>query len=294
MEIDITSNRKALLGTSYALVDSGEGMKLERFGEHLIARPSSLAIWKKGKEQKTWKEAAASYDPDKGWQFHSKKFDDWLVEFPKFSFKLRLQTNGQVGIFPEHASYIGNLISENNTLLGAPPRVLSLFAYTGLATVLLGKNSAEVCHVDLSRKILDWASENVSLNNVSPSKLRFIPEDAVEFLRREVRRKNSYDIVIMDPPSFSRTDKKKSWKLEEIVFDLIQAAIALLESSGGLLVFTCHHHALQAIMLENIFSDFMPEMLNIIKCQDLFIEEENGRHKLPCGACLIARIQKSK
>lgn len=278
-----------LLGKNYSLLDSGNEKKLERVGEKIISRPSSLSIWKPSLPENRWNEASAFYDPKKeGWKFKGKEFETWDVEFNNLKFRLRLQQNGQIGIFPEHASYLETFSKELFTR--ANPKVLSLFAFTGFATSYLGSKDAEVCHVDSSKKALTWARENTELNRISAQKLRFIPEDAVEFLRREVRRNNKYDAVIMDPPSFSRGNASKAWQLENIIYEMIECAISLVKEKAGYIVLTCHHHALQALMLENILSDFKDSSLSVLETKDLYIEEESGRHKLPCGSYSLSKV----
>ena len=290
----LKNRQQAVLGTDYELLDSGELMKLERFGTKTIARPSSLALWKKNLSTKDWQKADAVYSPgNEGWSFKSKSFEEWQVKFSSCDFKLRLQSNGQVGIFPEHTSYF-HLLQEHlrscKNQNNESPKMLSLFAFTGLATVVMAKEGADVCHVDSSKKALDWANQNVALNNIPSEQVRFIPEDALQFLRREVRRKNNYDIVMLDPPSFSRGNKQDAWQLENIIFEFIELCIALVESKKGMIVFSCHLQAFQSLVLKNIFNDYISKGLQIIDSEDLFIEESSRSNRMPCGSYLIAKM----
>jgi 23S rRNA (cytosine1962-C5)-methyltransferase len=285
-----------ILNSSYSLIDSGNGRKLEKFGDKVINRASSLAFWKPRLDKAIWQNAAAIFDPKKEtWTFSGDKFDYWDIEEKNLKLRLRLQTNGQVGLFPEHASYLYFLQSLIQNANIQKPSVLNLFAYTGLASSYLAKHGAEVCHVDSSKKVLTWAKENLELNQIPNNSFRLIPEDACEFLKREVRRNKEYDVIIMDPPSFSRGNKTKAWQLENIIYDLIADAIKLLRKRKGILVFSCHHSAIQGLMLSNVLVDFRKEGLEIIKVEDLAIGEQNNAesdsiHKLPAGACAIAKL----
>ncbi len=149
---------------SYSLMDSGEGEKLEVIGEKILRRQSSLAVWKKKLPVDAWNKADASYDPKKGWSFLRAKFEVWEADFHHFKLKLRLQKNGQIGFFPEHLSYLKDLVV--NTEGGRTVNVLNLFAYTGAATIFLALRGANVCHVDMSKPTFGWTKENAELNAV--------------------------------------------------------------------------------------------------------------------------------
>ena len=270
---------------AYSLLDSGGFEKLEQFSGKRILRPSSLCLWKKSLSKDEWKKADAVYDPKDGWKFKDKEFNDWVLDCNGFKLKLRLQTNGQVGIFPEHAyylSHVNDFIAKNST---QALKAINLFAYSGMASMFLLSHGVEVCHVDSSKKALDWAKENAALNGLPENKLRLISDDALSFLKRENRRENKYDIVILDPPSFSRLDGKKTWKLEEVLFEFVENSIGLL-AKGGLLVFSCHHHALDSRILRNVFTNTGVEILD---SQDLAVMERENKRYLPAGTNITCR-----
>lgn len=279
------------LGGSYQLIDSGDFTKLERFGPMTLVRPSSLCMWKRRRNSKEWDKADALFDPDKGWSFaRNKKFSEWILPCRDFKLKLRLQTNGQVGIFPEHAYYLDSVCQFLKDLRKdrqSAPRVLNLFAYSGMASMACISEGAEVCHVDSSKKALDWAKENLQLNEYPATALRLIPDDALGFLKRESRRGSRYDVVILDPPSFSRLDGRKTWKLEESIYEFISSAVSILEERS-LLVFSCHHHALDSRMLKNIFLTELPAGMSMLDAKDLDLAEEGGQRVVPAGCVLIA------
>lgn len=277
-----------ILGPAYALVDSGDYQKLEKFSGKLIARPSSLCLWRKSSKPDAWKSADAVYHPKKGWQFKGVPFHEWILEGRGINLKLKLQDNGQVGIFPEHAQYL--TILTDFLSKRAAPEVLNLFAYSGMATSAALKAGAHVCHVDSARKALDWAKENSVLNDIPDGRLRLIADDALAFLKREARREKRYDAVICDPPSFSRLAGKKTWKLDEVIFDFVRSCLAVVKEDF-LLVFSCHHHALDSRVLRNVFiSEVDTKRINITTC-DLAIEENSPfNRKLPAGSAAILSV----
>lgn len=272
----------------YQLLDSGDELKLERFGQKLIARPSSLAIWKR--RSKAWQEADATFEPTHGWKFKAEKFETWQARFGSIDLELRLQQNGQVGVFPDHWLYAHALLNHLKGLSGRRSnslKVLNLFAYTGLASLLCAKAGAEVCHVDLSKTAVSWCQRNLELNTLKG--VRLICDDALKFTAREVKRSAKYDVVISDPPSFGRLSKTKSWKLEEIIHSHLLDCFTILNNSG-LLLFSSHHAALEAQVLANIISDLAPHNA-VLQAQPIFIPEQTGIRKMPAGHLVICKLQ---
>lgn len=279
----------------YELLDCGAGEKLERFGERVIARPSSICIWQKQLGVKEWDKADARYEPKAGWQFKKAEFESWQADFLDCRLELRLQMNGQVGLFPEHRFYlkeIGQMLrSLKDTPLKRPARVLNLFAYTGLATMLCAKLGAQVCHVDLSRKALTWANANLKLNGIKAHQIRLICEDALKFLHREAQRNNQYEIVIADPPSFSRTSKSEYWKLEDLLPQMIGACRAVFNPRSGMLALTCHHPAIGSEMLANLLFDAFGDVSGKITHQNLFLQQKSSGRLLAAGCLALYRTQ---
>jgi len=275
----------------YALIDCGLGEKLERFGTRTLVRPGSACIWKKHLGPKSWQNADAIFDPKRGWHLPRERFESWQINFSGCTLELRLQTNGQVGLFPEHGLYLKEIEKTINSLKAADPgqpiRMLNLCAYTGLATVFCAKQGVQVTHVDLSKKALAWANRNIQLNRVPPSKIRLICDESIKFLQRELGRKNHYEIILMDPPSFSRTSKSDYWKLEDILPQAVKDLQALSNPKAGLLVITCHHPAIGSETLANLLSDIRPGRDYHIKHQSLFLKEEDSERLLPAGSLAL-------
>lgn len=271
----------------YALRDSGNGQRLEQFGDKLLVRPSTLCIWKPRQSKNVWDQADATYNHDKGWKFRAAKFEEWNIESSLWSLRLRTQDNGQVGLFPEHATYMNRLDSVVRALadkLQREPRVLNLFAYTGMASVVCSRAGAHVTHVDLAKKALDWASANFELNRVPASAIRLIKEDAADFVHREIRREKKYDVIISDPPSFSRIAANKTWQLDEVIVPMLEATIKLLEPELSALFFTCHHAELSGPIAANVLLDLTSQRSALIENTPLAISESGSARSLPAGS----------
>lgn len=278
-----------LPASQYTLIDSGEGEKLERLGPRTIARPSSLCIWRR-KRPEAWREADARFIPGEGWKFQGARFEEWRADLGEIGMLLRLQSNGQVGVFPEHFSYL-NILSAAAGNATEKPAALNLFAFTGLATVHLAKSGWSVCHVDLSKRALEWAAQNLALNGLQgdSSNVRLIAEDALKFLERELRRQNRYDLVIADPPSFSRVTKQQTWELEQVASELISACLSLLRP-GGTFVCTSHHAALSGEVMANLVFDQVPADRISITSAVLGIAEADSPRRLPSGHLMTAKL----
>lgn len=277
---------------NYQLLDSGAGEKLERFGEKIVKRPSSICLWNKT-DQKLWGRFDAEFVPKIGWKFQGKPFETWPVNFGPIDLELRLQTSGLVGVFPEHLGYFNDIADEAAEIMSRgvkAPKVLNLFAYTGAASVWASKLGCHTTHVDLSKKALSWADANFKMNNIDPSRLRLISDDALKFAAKEIKRGAAYDIVIVDPPTFSRIDKNKSWKLEDMIAGIIKDCAALCSKNGGALFATCHDPMISPQILKNIMFDNFKSKSVEISGRDLIIDQSKSPKSLPAGHLAFARL----
>jgi len=286
---------RAILGTmissipGYSLLDSGDGRKLERFGSYVIDRPSSLSAWRR-RNDAIWESSRATYLPPDKWQCSGSQFSSWQAEIAGVTLELELMSNGQLGIFPEHALYLP-LITDTLTRFRAirthPIRVLNLFAYTGLATAFCAKHpDVFVTHVDLAKRAIDWAKRNVQLNTEATDRVRWILDDALTFMAREARKKNSYDIVIIDPPSFSRISKNNSWTLEEKTPDIINLVLDVLAPEAGVVFFSNHSAASTSDIVRNIALDRFDDRGVSITMTPLSLKEEKSDRILPAGSLI--------
>lgn len=274
----------------YTLIDSGEGRKLERFGSRSISRPSSLSTWRRRESDAVWDKADASYLPPDRWDFGRSTFSSWEVTIAGVQLSLELMSNGQLGIFPEHALYLPHVRSSVERLGASgtkPLRVLNLFAYTGLATCFCaGLPNVTVTHVDLAKRAIEWAKKNASLNAIPDTKIRWIVDDALGFMSREHRKGSTYDIVIIDPPSFSRVSKNNSWTLEEKAPDIVELTLSVLNPEAGAVFFTNHSTASTSDVVRNIALDKYNDRGVEISIDSLSLQEESTQRLLPAGSLI--------
>jgi 23S rRNA (cytosine1962-C5)-methyltransferase len=260
----------------YQLLDVGNGRKLESFGGVLLDRPCKSALWQTNIT--IWPKERFIYDHKKGWhqESHSNICEkEWVIScFEKVMMKLRLQNNGQIGIFPEHLHYISTLVNLQ------PATTLNLFAYTGALSQVLSSNGLSVTHIDSSKKALEWLKVNSILNENSSSNIRVIQDDAFTFLQKEKRRQKKYELVLADPPSFSRDGK--GWVIEEILPDLISEMINI--SSKYVLIST-HTPGIDKHILANILKQFN---LKIVEHKQLVLKSDS--FTLPTGAYALGEI----
>jgi 23S rRNA (cytosine1962-C5)-methyltransferase len=217
--------------TEYALLDSGAGRKLERFGEFTLIRPEPLATWTIALSAERWKDAQGEFVRSKSgrgkWQFRVPIPERWMMQRKNLRFWVQPAPSGHVGVFPDHACH-WDWIADTISAAPNPPRVLCLFGHTGLASLSAAAAGAAVTHVDASRPAVAWARENQRLSGLSRCPIRWIVDDALGFVRREARRGNRYDGMILDPPRFGRGPKGELWKLEGALRDLLSICATLL------------------------------------------------------------------
>ncbi len=217
----------------YELLDSGEHEKLERFGKVVLARPETQALWKRSSPD-LWSAAQGRFtfsEGKGGWEVRQPFSEPWTVATNDLRLAARLSAFKHVGIFPEQSPN-WTWIAERTKALEAP-HVLNLFGYTGAASIIAAQSGAHVTHVDASKQSLDWASENAQLSSLPRDAVRWIPDDASAFAKREVRRGARYDGIILDPPAFGRGAKGEVWKIEEDLAPLLESLTSLLTEKAG-------------------------------------------------------------
>jgi 23S rRNA (cytosine1962-C5)-methyltransferase len=248
------------MGSDYELLDSGNGRKLERFGPYTLARPCAQALWAPRLGPEAWRGATASFDREEGQRWHNRGAipEAWLVEIDGLTFRLSGTDFGHLGLFPEQRAqwkWIGDQVR------GAParPRVLNLFAYSGASTLAAAVAGAEVCHLDASRGMVEWARENAARNNLRDAPIRWIVDDAVKFLRREERRGVRYEGIILDPPTFGRGKRGEVFKIEQDLPELLALCRALLSEHPRFLLLSAHTPGLSPVGLANLLSRTMDD-----------------------------------
>ena len=245
----------------YELLDLAHKDKLERWGNLILARPDPQVIWDEEKSN-LWNKVDAKYIRSNtgggSWQIINPKMpNEFIVKYQDLAFKLKLMGFKHTGLFPEQAvnwNLIRDLIRNENREV----KVLNLFAYTGAATVAALKEGASVVHVDSSRGMVDWAKENVKLNNLEDKKIRFIVDDCLKFVKREIKRGNKYDIILMDPPSFGRGSKHEVWQVEKDLYNLVKLCSELLSDKPILFLINSYSTGLSKTIIEDSFD--LPEV----------------------------------
>ena len=258
--------------SDYALVDSGNGEKLERFGKYLLIRPEPKALWDKTLSEKEWlARAHVRFKPGAGfaragkedsgtWEKLRRMDDQWWISYaggPKFRMRLGLTAFKHVGVFPEQApnwDYIYRNTSElvrNAAAAGAPkPRVLNLFAYTGAASLAARAAGADVTHLDSVRQVVTWAHENQDASSMDG--IRWIVDDALKFVRREVRRGNTWQGIILDPPAYGHGPDGEKWKLDELLNEMLKGVSSILAPENSFMVLNLYSNGYSALLGETL------------------------------------------
>ena len=276
----------------YELLDSGNGLKLERYGDIVFSRPDPEALWQKMREQKIWNEADAIFirkGAKTEWKLKSTVPPKWNINFGGFTFSIRPTSFKHVGIFPEQKANWEWMEKTIANFLGArPPKILNLFAYTGGATLACAKAGAEVVHVDGSKVAVAWARENAELSGLSEKPIRWIVEDVLLFLKREVKRGNKYDAIIMDPPAFGHGPKDELWKIEEHFSELMKLCKEILSDDPLFILINGYTAGYSPIAYENCLKGMMKDYNGKIEIVELAIQESGTNRLLPAG--IFARL----
>ena len=242
----------------YECIASGDGEKIERWGNVILRRPDPQIIWNKSNNE-IWNKWDGFYHrSNKGggnWEFRTKLKDSWTINYGDLKFKVSPTSFKHTGIFPEQATNWDFIMDKVKSYKGNDMRVLNLFAYTGCATMAASKAGAsEVVHVDASKGMVDWAKENMELCNLREHKIRFIVDDVIKFLEREKRRGRTYHGVIMDPPSYGRGPNGEVWRLEDNLKELLDKVADILDSDYSFVLINSYTTGVSPTSLNNILS----------------------------------------
>ncbi len=268
---------------SYSLLDSGHGEKLERFGSQVLVRPCAQAAWRPVLAKTQWDGADARFTREGGNRWLKKKAlaDHWIVDLQGIKFKLMPTDFGHLGIFPEHAQQ-WQFIEEKIRSAKREVEVLNLFAYTGGATLAAARAGAKVCHLDASKSAVAWARENATVNRLDDRPIRWIIEDVLKFLQREIKRERKYDGIILDPPSFGRGKQGEVFKIERDLLDILDTCRQLLTKKPLFVLFTSHTLGFTPLVMRHLLSQTMQGFLGELESGELLIPCERSL-PLPCG-----------
>ena len=270
----------------YEVLDTSKGEKLERWGDYLLVRPDPQVIWDTPKDNKGWRKMNGHYHRSKKgggeWEF----FDlpkQWTINYGELTFNLKPFSFKHTGLFPEQASnwdWFGDLIKKANR----PIKVLNLFAYTGGATLAAAAAGASVVHVDASKGMVTWAKENAASSKLSEAPIRWIVDDCIKFVEREIRRGNRYDAIIMDPPSYGRGPKGEIWKIEDAIHPLIKSCAKLLSEKPLFFLVNSYTTGLAPAVLTYMVATELKQFNGTVDAQEVGLPVTDTGLVLPCGA----------
>ena len=270
----------------YQLLDSGDGKRLERFGKFVLSRPDPQAIWKSRLSQKDWDLADAIFDrtsADKGiWRNNDKVPSQWIIRYKSLSLIAKLTPFKHTGIFPEQAAQ-WDFIMDKITEANRPINVLNLFGYTGASTLAAASVGAKVTHVDGSKPSVAWARENQKVSGLEDKPIRWIIDDAVKFVEREIRRGNKYDAIIMDPPIYGHGPSGEKWDFNLDFPKLLDNCRQLLSENPLFILVNAYAISSSALMLENVLGDYFKDLGGQIEVGELVLKEENSERLLSTG-----------
>ncbi|CAM3720284.1 class I SAM-dependent methyltransferase [Aquirufa aurantiipilula] len=277
-------------GNNYQLIDSGGFEKLEKFGEFTVRRPEPQAIWAKSLSEADWQKLShAHFKKEKGsqergqWEVKGKVPDKWFMPYQSdrlnLSFKISLSSFKHVGLFPEQASNWEFLAEKIPLFQKANPKFLNLFAYTGGASLVCRQMGAEVTHVDSVKPVLSWARENMEVSKLDG--IRWMAEDALKFVKREARRGNYYQGILLDPPAYGRGPDGEKWVLEEQIEDLLLSVKEILDPEEHLLLSNVYSLGFSTLVVENLMNGIFDVPSNA-ESGELYLND-NSDKKLPLG-----------
>lgn len=284
-----------VLWKDYELIDSGNFSKLERFGTQVLSRPEPQAVWDKSLSDAEWdKRTSAVFrkeknDPEKGkWFLNKNCKEQWYINYAykEMNLRMRLGLTGfkHIGVFPEQAdnwNFIYDRITQtkHESKTGEKPKVLNLFAYTGGASLAAAAAGAEVYHVDSVKPVITWARENMEASDLTG--IRWIVEDALKFVKREVRRGSKYQGIMLDPPAYGRGADGEKWVLEENINEMIKLCAELLDTKYSFFILSLYSMGLSALIGENLINSAFGKKSDLTS-GELYIEDGFGK-KLPLG-----------
>lgn len=271
----------------YEIIDCSEGEKLERWGNYTLLRPDPQVLWNTPKNNPAWKKLNGHYHRSKKgggeWEFMNLP-EQWSINYKELTFNLKPFAFKHTGLFPEQAvnwDWFGDLIKN----AGREIKVLNLFAYTGGATLAAAKAGARVTHVDASKGMVGWAKENAASSGLSEAPIRWLVDDCVKFVERELRRGNKYDGIIMDPPSYGRGPKGEIWKLEEKIHPFIALASELLSDDPLFFLVNSYTTGLApAVLTYMISTEVKSKFGGVVRSEEIGLPVTETGLVLPCGA----------
>ncbi len=272
----------------YKLLDATDGYRLESWGGVILVRPDPQIVWKFEKKSPMWDKAHAVYHrSSKGggeWEYRKKFPAEWNIKYDNMTFKVTPTGFKHTGIFPEQATnwdeYAKMIAKEGREL-----NILNLFGYTGGATLACAAAGAKVCHVDASKGVVAWGKENAQLSGLSDKPIRWIVDDCIKFVQREIRRGNKYDGIIMDPPSYGRGPNGEVWKLEDNIFQLLELCSQILSDDPLFVAVNSYTTGVSPSVMEYMLDVMMRDKYKgTVSAQEIGLTVQSTGMALPCGS----------
>ena len=272
----------------YQVIDCSQGEKLERWGKYVLLRPDPQVIWDTPKKNKNWKKLNGHYHRSKKgggeWEYRKKFPAEWNIKYDNMTFKVTPTGFKHTGIFPEQATnwdeYAKMIAKENREL-----NILNLFGYTGGATLACAAAGAKVCHVDASKGVVAWGRENQQLSGLGDKPIRWIVDDCIKFVQREIRRGNKYDGIIMDPPSYGRGPNGEVWKLEDNIFQLLDLCSQILSDDPLFVAVNSYTTGVSPSVMEYMLDVMMRDKYKgTVSAQEIGLTVQSTGMALPCGS----------
>ncbi len=274
----------------YEVIDTSGGEKLERWGDYILVRPDPQVIWDTPRTDRRWKQKNGHYHrSSKGggeWEFFQLP-EEWSIRYRELTFRLKPFSFKHTGLFPEQAAnwdWFSSIIRDRKKA-GQPVKVLNLFAYTGGATLSAAKAGAAVTHVDASKGMVSWAKENAAASGLAEAPIRWMVDDCAKFVEREIRRGNTYDAIIMDPPSYGRGPKGEIWKIEESIFPFLRLTAQILSKDACFFLINSYTTGLQPAVLSYMLQTVItPQFGGHVEAGEIGLPVSSNSLILPCGA----------
>lgn len=279
----------------YCLIDTSKGERLERWGDITLIRPDPQIIWENPSPSPEWSTAHAKYNRSNtgggSWDYRKKFNESWTIKYGDLTFMVKPTGFKHTGLFPEQAvnwDYCDKLIRG----AGREINVLNLFAYTGGATLACANAGAKVCHLDAVKGMVDWGKENARLSGLSDKPIRWIVDDAMKFLGREIRRGNKYDGIILDPPSYGRGTNGEMWKLEDCIYELMQRCTAVFSDKPLFLLLNSYTTGLSPSVMAYLLHMTVGQKYKIsVNAEEIALPVKKTGLAIPCGNTAVVSFE---
>ena len=271
----------------YELIDAAHGEKVEKWGDFILRRPDPQAIWMEESDRKIWTNTDAFYHRSKSgggnWEYFTDIPDGWTINYKNLKFNVKPTGFKHTGLFPEQAvnwDFIMDTIKTRKNKM----KVLNLFAYTGGATIAAAAAGADVVHVDAAKGMVNWAKDNANVSGLADCYIRYIVDDCVKFVEREIRRGNKYDVIIMDPPTYGRGPKGELWRFEDELFPLVTKCAKLMSDTPLAFIVNSYTTGISHTVVSNVLSYVIKSRFGgTIESDELGLKMSSSSLALPCG-----------